>query len=212
MTPVTRRVRKTRGPHTWQCEQCTKVQNTMAAGKQAKVKVWNWSHKRNQFGKGGRDPHRVGKNFWSEDERKKERTGQEKGGAMTADCAGRVVRKDTSQHSARRIGEKSLIALDESEEGAVEDLQENDEELHAWCILKKVKVHSGKKSSANRARRKRSDENQSDNGHWSCKSRHTQNVASQREAGTQRRATENCCSEWIPNSETVRSDNTIQEE
>ena len=58
----------------------TKVQNTMAAGKQAKVKVWNWSHKRNQFGKGGRDPHRVGKNFWSEDERKKERTGQEKGG------------------------------------------------------------------------------------------------------------------------------------
>ena len=28
----------------------------------------------------------------------------------------------------------------------------------------------------------RLDENQSDNGHWSCKSRHTQNVASQREA------------------------------
>ena len=66
-------------------------------------------------------------NKLSKDSRNKGGKGQEKGGQMTADCAGIVVRKDTSQHCARRIWRKGLNALDEGEEGAVEELHKKDD-------------------------------------------------------------------------------------
>ena len=86
-------------------------------------------------GKGGQGANRAGKGQWSKTGCKKGGTGQEKGGKGDT-----IVCWYCGENRRQGSWNRSLNAVDEDNGDIREEVRENEDELHAWCLLEESEI------------------------------------------------------------------------
>ena len=121
----------TKKPLTSQCKQCAREQEPKVDGEEERAPTGVYGKYFNS-GKSENGANRAGKGQWSKTGGKKGGKGQEKGGKSdTRLCKSCGKTGNCTNESWNR----SLNAVDEDKGDISEEVHEDEDELHAWCLL-----------------------------------------------------------------------------